>query len=175
MDSCFTHPNWIIGRAKDGLDGPLMWLIAATLFSLYSLRCWARYFSFMLSGPVLWFHPDLNLSGHSRALPTPLNAQRRNELYSKALCGTKIREDMSVNKVCYVFTLSLVLQLVQQLCTVQLQRSNNNQDIGPALWLMRYLNSKPFSSCNWKKVTGRFRNCLVEKRCKNLFASPRQS
>lgn len=33
VDSCFTHPDWI-GRAKVGLDGPLMWLIAATLFSL---------------------------------------------------------------------------------------------------------------------------------------------
>lgn len=117
------------------------------------------------SGPVLWFHPDLNLSGHSRALPTPLNAQRRDEFYSKALYGTKIRED----KVFYVFRLSLVLQLVQQLCTVQLQRSNNNQDIGPAVWLMRYLNSKPFPSCNWKKVTGRFRNCLWRRDSKISF------
>lgn len=100
VDSCFIHLNWILDRAKDGLDRPLIWLIAATLFFLYSAQsCWARYISFMLSGPILWFHPDLNLSVYSRILPTPLNAQRRNELYSKAVYGTRIREDMSVNKV----------------------------------------------------------------------------
>lgn len=49
----------------------------------------------MLSGPILLFHPYLNLSGYSRTLPTPLNAQRRNEFYSKTQYGTKIREDIS--------------------------------------------------------------------------------
>lgn len=151
VGSCFIHPNWIIGRAKEGLDGPLIWLIAATLFSLYSaLRC-------CLFLHAEWPHSVISSRFKplcpQQGLANTLECTEEGWIQSKALNGTKIREDASVNKVCYVFRLSLVLHLVQQLYTVQLQRRNNSQDVGPAVWLMRYLNSKTFfqlyQECAW--------------------------
>lgn len=81
---------------------------------------------------------------------------------------------MSVNKVACIFR--LVLQLIQQLCTVQLQRSNNSKDIGLAVWLMRDLNSGPFSSFSQNVLGNRkIQELPVEKRCKNLLSSFNQS
>lgn len=171
VDSCFIHSNWIIGRAKDGLDGFLIWLIAATLFSLYSaLGCLARYFSFMLSGPILWFQPHLNLSDYSRLCQHPWMHRRGTNSIPKHRMVQKLEKTCQSTKLlafsdwCCSWFNSFVQFSFRGATTVKIPAWQFGlweiliQDLFPAFPRM-YL------------VTGRFRNCLWRRDAKISFPS----